>query len=400
MNHTIQSQALLQKIMHLINEASFVDDSLSFGRSGVALLNFYYGNYFNDATISSKGLELIETIVENLSEGRNQALATPDYFSGITGFLFVLNNLRENNLLETSVEDFAALDAMAFEWSRTQLQENNIDFFYGATSFLYYLCNNMQHETSAQYIDELVELLASRFSENDSRYGIVNRTYNQMDNRQNAEINYSLAHGMISVLLTLTALWQKGYRKHNIDKLVKNTIDGLLALSETQESHGPVCFAGAVNMDTGQVLYQKRMGWCYSDINVIHLLYAAGKVFNEPQWTAVANRHLAAVASRKTTEETLVTDPFLCHGSAGLFLYYQFLHSLAGEEVLLNTAEYWQEEALAYFERTSDEYFKSAEFNKTGHIHSLFYGLTGVALCLLSALDKKNSAWSSIIMLS
>jgi lantibiotic modifying enzyme len=399
MNRQQKLEALITRTAGLIKATPFIDDSLAYGKTGVALLYFYSARQFNDENLAGKGLELIEEVIGNIGADTDQSIKTPDFFSGITGLLSVLSNLRQNELLETSRVDFASLDETVFNWTRTQLEENNIDFFYGATGFLHYLSGLEKDETVDGYIDTLTTQLLSRFSEPGNIFGIVNHTYNRMDGREEEEINFSLAHGMVSVLLVLVRLCERGYGNPSVDEAIAKGIDSILSVTQAYAPPLPICFAGSINTGTRQVLYQKRLGWCYSDLNILHLLYRAGKFFNRTDWLDFANERAPIVCARRTKAETLVQDPFLCHGSAGLFQYYQYLSVLTGYQLFEESAEYWLQRALEELDATGDEFFSSPAYLETGHLHSFFYGLTGVALCLLSGLDKENSSWASIIML-
>jgi lantibiotic biosynthesis protein len=390
---------LLVRIIDIISRQPVIDDGFAHGRTGLALLYFYYGKYSNEEKWSSTALELVDNILSNLNKEKEGSINTADFFNGFLGFLTVLSNLKQNELLDISYADIKDLDEMVCDWGVAQFQQSNIDFFYGGMGALNYFVNRKQISEDAGYIDILIENLLALFKKENGVFGIINKYYNKVDNRYESEINYSLAHGMASVILCLTALWEGGYRKYEIDKYLINSITYLLKITEEAPFPEPYCFAAAVNIDTRKTVHQPRLGWCYSDMNILHILYLAGKVFSRNDWIERANQVSGTVSNRFDSPDTLVGDPFVCHGSAGLFQYYTLLKDLSGQEIYFQVGQEWLSKTIIFFDETSDDYFNSPAYLQKGHVHSFFYGLTGVALCLLTALDKKFCNWSSIIML-
>lgn len=392
-------KTLFDRLFRLVEKEPPVLDGLSMGRTSLILLYFYYGRYANDDEISSKGYNLIQEIFSNTSTDNEGALKTADFFNGYCGFLSVLSNLKQNSLLEINYEDLNDLDTMICDWGAAQFREGNTDFFYGGAGCLHYFISRNQVQADSCFIDRLIESLQSLFTTNKDTFGIINDYYNKADGRHHKEINFSLAHGMSSIILCLTRLWAKGYRTYGIHTYAARSIEYMLQITDQSTIPAPYSFSAAINLESQKAHCQSRLGWCYSDLNILQLLFEAGKVFDRKDWTERAKKAAAVVSGRRNKEHTLVEDAFVCHGSAGLYQYYTKLNELNEAACFREAADYWIKDAVAYFGRTTNKYFKSPAYLEKGHIHSLFYGPLGVALCLLSCLDKKSSNWSSIIML-
>ena len=389
--------ATVHKLVAEVEKTPIADDSLGSGRSAIALMYFYYSGCFDKPVYAQKGLSLIEEIFGNLSAGNEQAFKSYDLFSGLTGMLAMLGTIKNNNLLEIDDNDLVQFDKMVYEWAMDELDNSNIDFFYGATGVLSYFEEQKKLPGNHQYIDCLVRKIVQLLTANDAV--IINKFYNKADERYEMEVNFSLAHGMVSLLNCMLDIYDSGFDKYDLREHVKKSIDYIVDISEKTELTAPYCFVNALNLDSKKVLNQKRIGWCYSDLNILHLLYKGAQVLDNPVWKELADRHAPVVAGRVSLADARVEDAFVCHGSAGLYEYYQSLYNLSGQAVFQKVSGHWLEEAIKFIDNTPKGFYTSKEFTSKAHVHSLFYGLTGVALCLMSAYNSNYSTWRSIIML-
>lgn len=394
-----QIKNLIERLLNMITKEPIVFDGLSMGRSSLILLYFYYSRYADKEEFSNKGYFLIEEVFSHISVSSDESLKTADFFNGFTGFMSVLSNLKQNGLLEVSYEDFNDIDTMICDWGSSQFRQGNIDFFYGGTGCLHYFISRNQIQADSCFIDELIKNLLPLFTTSGKTFGIINDYYNKADDRHHKEINFSLAHGMASVVLCLTRLWKNGYRTYGVHTHAIGAIEYLLDITDMAPVPAPHCFSAAINLDTNKTHCQSRLGWCYSDLNILQLLLEAGETFERKDWIDRAVSASPVVAGRISKKETLVEDPYLCHGTAGLLQYYLKLKERKNLPEFSKAASHWSTETISWFDKTPDDYFSTPAYLEKGHIHSLFYGPAGVALCLLSALDKESSNWSSIIML-
>ena len=391
-------EKLVERLIHLMEAHPVSSDGLGSGRAGQAMVYFYYASSFGEKAYEEKGLVLLEQVFENIEAG-SASIKAPDFYGGVAGLLSVLNNLKKNNFLGIDLTDFDRLDEMVYEWAIGQLDKRNVDFFYGAMGVFCYFIERLPDEAIYLYVDRMVAKLATLFDDKAGCFAIVNAFYNKADKRYIEEINFSLAHGMASVILNLANLHNTGYEKNNIKDLIYNATEYLLRVTSADRPELPYCFVGSIDCDNKKTSVQHRLGWCFSDLNILHLLYKASTVFPESGWEKIAGSSAKVVVTRQTQEDTLVKDPFLCHGAAGVSHYYQVLYQLTGNDLFWQAQQYWLGETLNYFKDIDEKYFESEAYKKTGHIHSFFYGLPGVILCLIAARDPMYSNWSKIILL-
>jgi hypothetical protein len=385
----------IHDLIGIIDRKEITDDTLARGRSAIAASYFYYADCFDKPEFAEKGVALIQQIFSNLEENNEQSFKGYDFYSGLTGMLSLLVTLHNNQLLDIDFADLEHLDDLVYKWAMTELDESNIDFFYGATGALSYF--KQRKDLPSGYTTKLVEKLLSLFDT--ERFVIVNKFYNKVDERYEQEVNFSLAHGMSSVLNCLLDIYEKGYDHPGIANCISNAIGYILKVSEMNPPPRPHCFVNLFNVDSKSILYQKRLGWCFSDLNILHLLYRGAAILGQSEWKQLADSYADMVAARIEPVETLVEDPFVCHGSAGLYQYYERLYELSPLPAYRKAADYWLVKAVDDIGNTPLEFYESREFLQKSHVHSLFYGLTGVTLCFLTAYNPKYSSWKNIILL-
>ncbi|NUO03523.1 MAG: hypothetical protein HUU01_23155 [Saprospiraceae bacterium] len=401
--------SLLDRLLDLIHQQPLTKDGLGLGRSSISLLNLYYGRFFDDEKYLEKGIRHIEEIFENITN-QESSIETIDYYRGLIGFVLVMSHLKNHGFFDLDFEEFEEFDEAIFNWAYREINEGNIDFLAGSSGALCYFSDRLKggselSETSRATLSGYVgKLLASIWSlvenEETDRFFIVNRHYNKVDKRLEKEINYSLAHGMSGLLLNLLNLREQPEFEQTCDALLRPAIQTILSLQSSKEHPEPYFFINCLDNNSGKSNYQQRIGWCYSDLNLLHVLFRAEKAYGPgfvPQ--SLLEAASIAVTNRKSHEHTMLDDPFLCHGYAGVAHYYLVLHQLTQKPVFKEASDYWMEHAIEFYETHDNAWFFTKEYTATGNCLSLFYGNVGVCLCLLSAIYPESSTWSEIILI-
>lgn len=386
---------LISRILPLIEDHPFRYDDLSMGKTAVAVSYFYYGSCFDKDLYQEKGMQLINEVFEGI-DGEKSILSKFCFYNGLTGFMNTLQHLNDHGFLELDFDEFKTLDKLLFDWSMEQLELGNNDFLVGAMGTISYFSDRLPDPDIENYLVALVNSIILK-SEATDHYALLNLRYNKLDKRKSSEINYSLAHGMSSVLLCFIKLYEKGFQQEQIKAYLNKAITYYLSINEKQKSPGH--FIGSIYGDTDEVLYQKRLGWCFSDLNLIQVFLKAGILFKEEKWLEMAHEGTLQVTKRKSYEETLIDDPFLCHGALGVACYYNSLFLINSNPLYVSSRDYWLEKGLLFFREKDDTYFTSKEYTQKADIHSLLYGLTGTLLCLISLYDSKYINWSKIVLL-
>jgi len=400
-NTKTMEQLAIEKHLHgiaaLLGKKTIESDSLGYGKSAVALFFFYYGACFGRQEATDRGVALVQEIFDQLENGSAQRLQGYDLYGGLGGVMRTLSVLQQDNLLDIDMDEMAAIDKMLLSWAMNQAADANSDLFHGATGILSYF-KDRAYKPGTPDDSMLLVLRMLQLAQN-GQLLFPNTFYNKEDNQPEGEINFSMVHGMTSFFLCLLDYYEKGRYPEGMKESIEKGIDYITGVSAQMNVPKPYCFVMNMDSDLAKGGYQQRLGWCYSDLNILHLLYRGAVAFERTDWKLRADTLGVIVAGRISRKETLVDDPYLCHGSAGLFLYYQALYSFSPLASYQEAMDHWLRETISYLEEMPYGYYDNPDCMESTQVHSLFYGPTGTGLCLLAACNPHYSSWRKIILL-
>ncbi|MFQ6144442.1 lanthionine synthetase C family protein [Streptomyces seoulensis] len=124
--------------------------------------------------------------------------------------------------------------------------------------------------------------------------------------------NLGCAHGMAGPLALLSLAWSDGIRVPGQRDAARVLVQWLCEQRLADAPGWPT-----VMTTKGAVTGLGRPSWCYGAPGIARALYLAGTAFGEPRWRHEAVTTLLAVLTAKPGG-SLLTDPGLCHGWAGL----------------------------------------------------------------------------------
>jgi lantibiotic modifying enzyme len=315
---------------------------------------------------------------------------------------YLLQVLRSDAIVDIDLGEptLQQFDALIHRNALVYLRAQNIDLLYGAAGALHYLGTRAAGRPQVQeYLRELLsELLANKLE--DAR-GI--RFYNSRINQANGDdtLNIGLSHGHCGLLLVLLQLHEAGVLQAELAPLANRMVDYLLSLQLPPEpAQGwPAFFPTRYHEELPLTHVHNRqtcnnhLGWCYGDLNVVQVLYQAHRVLNRPELLPLADRVGEYTAARRTGRDCSIDNPFLCHGSASLVLYYRRLYALRPLPCYLDAHRYWwqrtQQEVPAAFALPSDAF----------QVTSLLMGVPGLLLVLISEALEEPLAWPQLLLL-
>lgn len=395
---SLQLKLLLKRLIKLTDYSSLNSDGLSNGRSGVALTYILYSNYFENWDYGRKGLGLIEEIINNLYSS-NSILNSMHLYSGLTGFLSILNNLNQSGMIEIDMDEFSTLDSLLHEWSLNEVKKGNFDFLLGPVGSINYFSNRLPNQRSNDFLESLLREIFVNGKNESFIFGLRNTYYNKLNKKAEDEINYGLAHGMSSLLIILLNLVANNENFSWVDEFIKDFVKQLVDANIEYNHKFPTYFIGSIQQKSKNITFQKRLGWCYSDLNLIHLLIEYQKCYSTFEYDNIINSATGNLINRVSYSNTLVKDPYLCHGSFGIALYFKKLYKYTNDERFDKAKDYWIDKGLEFYQKTNDSFFFSEQFKKKGSVNSFFYGPLGNILCIISLLDDNLPNWSQIILL-
>lgn len=388
---------LLERLIKLVDSKQPDNDKLSYGRTSLVLLYFYYGHFFNNENYLNKGLALIQEIFKNIEE-ENDTFSGCDFYSGLTGLLSVLMNLNKYKLLDVDSNDFVEFEEMIFTWAISRLKDNDTDFFSGSSSVIFYFLNNLDSDSNEQkakhveYLKILLQELRNAFSYSDNLVYLKNEDYNSKNDIYKGTINYGLAHGMSSIILCLIHLNKKGLLDLDLSSLSKQILKSIIDVNKNHNPDFQEKYVNDFNVDNLTVRHQGHYGWCHSDFNLVHIFSLA----KMEEHYKIQLGHLPDKIKAKSNE----FDPFLCHGYAGIAQYCLKINSITEDNILTETYNEAIKEIILFYKDKENDYFFNSEFKaKGGHNHSFFYGNVGVALSLITSLKPQSKSWSEIIFI-
>ena len=280
------------------------------------------------------------------------------------------------------------------------IQQGKYDFLHGALGVGTYFLSRFDRKEVQVYLGELLTELESSGipCENGSIKWI------SVVNRETGEKGYniSLSHGMSSIAAFLIRLHQLDFEKERVGRLSTQTVTYIL--DQITYFAGSLSFFPSRSKESSAGNYYSRLGWCYGDLGIAHVLWQAGVVLKNQEWENTALRILHHTANRRNLQVNGIRDAGLCHGSVGVahIFWNVFLHT--GLQEFREATDYWlqvtkqmakYDDGLAGFKTWHQEEFGGPEKSTI-----LLDGIAGIGIALLSHFKSNEMAWDECFMLS
>jgi Lanthionine synthetase C-like protein len=392
---------ILKAHVKVIAQSEAVGETLSYGRAGLLHFYTYYQSYIDLHNNEDKSQMLLNEIFDAI--GSETDLQGYGLYNGLTGLLIIILNLRKHQFLDLEDQLFHQLESYIFDWAIEEGRNGNFDFFEGAGGVIHYFTEKYIYlqsveseflpKVSAQ-VKAFVDLVNIKVKFIDEYIYFENTYYSMIEQKPSALVNFGIAHGMTNVMLSFLKYQLASgdlTSKTLLGKYYK-TISGLNKNVERQE---PYFFVNEYNPIDCDYFFQQRLGWCHSDLNLVHFLLLYKKV--DDSIAAFTDDAISALLKRNNDyKDNLLDNPFICHGYGGVAQYYYHLYKISGKEVFLNGWHQFILKVIAHYSTFESTYEEKLMANEN---HSLFYGNLGVALALITALKIESHTWSEIIMI-
>ena len=386
--------------LHLLEQLPPPEDiSFYTGQMGHALLHAYAHKLTGDDDQWAAMMRALDDTLGKLQSPELVLFLTRPGLLPNLGLL--LQALHHDDIVEVDLgqETLAQFDDLVFKHALGYIRAQNIDMLYGATGALHYLSTRAAQPRVVAYLRELFDELLLTKVEDERGIRFVNSHINLLNG--NTDVNMGLAHGHCGLLLVLLKLHDASVLQAEIAALTGPMVDYLLGLELPSEPElGRVSYFPARHQDTlplhdtqNRQAYNNRMGWCYGDLNVVQVLYQAGRVLHRPELATIADRVGAHTCARRTLWDSGIDSAHLCHGSASLVLYYRRLYQLQPLPCYREAQQYWLDLTLDQLPATYEQ--APTAFKGT----SLLMGLPGVLLVLISEALDEPLAWPELFLL-
>ncbi|MDH7446918.1 lanthionine synthetase C family protein [Aquimarina sp. 2201CG14-23] len=392
----------LEEINQIIDQSKYEENNIGVlsGLSGIALFKFYYNKFLNNND-HDLGSMLLEQSIASINQGYDYGT----YCSGIAGLGWVMDHLEKEEFIEVNLDDlFCDLDEYLFDLMKKDLQRGDYDFLHGGIGYLFYFLNRFENTTSAPakknyktYILESIELL-KKGSETDGK--TLKWISNISSKNSEKGYNFSLSHGMSSIVGILTKLSQHSAFEEKARPLLEGAVTYILKY-QNPDSNGFSLFPSVIH-ENGHYEYQSRVAWCYGDLGIGIRLWFAGKALQNTSIKDNAIDILKHTAKRTTTAQTLVQDAGLCHGSFGNAQMFSRMYKETHMDVFKDAYDFWLQDGIhkAYH---SDGYagFKQWKAKDTWKKEiSLLEGIAGIGLSIIDYLADFETNWDECLMIS
>jgi hypothetical protein len=347
---------------------SLEDPTLSGGLAGAALLADVLTRAKLDRSLDAE--ELLARAFERVGTIPLEA----GLFSGVTGVAWAAEHLFGetddlNEAADALVEELLELPGVL-----------GLDLVSGIAGLVVYLLERPRTKANLAALERCVDRLAERSETAGAgvRWPLLPSAISpQLRARfPNGAFDLGVAHGHAGLIAALALATDAGIARAR--PLLERAVPGLLAFE------GPTPGLAFDCLVAGNERSPSRAAWCYGDPGVAHSLLLAGRAARRDDWTASAVR-IGLGAAALAPERSGVTDPWLCHGAAGLAHVFARLFHATGEPRFGEAARRWLDRVLAAELPAAPE---------------LLTGRIGVALVLLAASTPLEPLWDRHLLLS
>lgn len=365
---------------------------------GLSLFSFYYGKVFDDTESFSRGEELTDEIILNITTSLK--VSNFRYSNGVTGFASLLKFLNKEDFVDFEADDVLSdLDEIIFNYAIEELDKGNYDFLHGAMGALYYFL--IGAEVLNDYAKKIISKLHSivEFTPAGTMYWPF---YDLKDPHQLKKlINLGLAHGQPAIVSILS----KAYKLNSSDNILKGLIENAtktIIHYKYQDSRNSLYPSIQSILQNNDYYRNSRMGWCYGDLGIALALWEAGEALVDKYFKSEALECMKKSALRKDLNENSVRDAALCHGSAGIMQIFNKFSKLNNENKYQDEINYWKNISVELLNTNKDKLL-------TGHcawsINNQYYndfgllqGISGVGLSFLSLINPEIK-WGEILLM-
>lgn len=343
-------EEMLDEIKNLIGacekevKEDIVDLGIFTGYPGLALYYFEKYNLFNDSEAFEKFEYYLDQSLNGLQEDKVFSLC-----SGSVGIYYLIFYLTKNKYFEEPVEEsFGEFPEYADDLLEYYAGKKNFDYLHGFMGVLF-LClelysfsedDNFKEKIKDRIIT-VVHLLKSLSVpvDDDKTAWISKGLYSKVEG-----FSFGFAHGIPSIISLLSNVYAAGIERETIKKMLDQSYNFLRSV---QGDYDGSSFPNFITVRNGERIAtdSSRLAWCYGDLSVGIAMMHYGKALGNEESIAEAEKILVKTTEREYGK-TGVVDVFLCHGSSGLIMMYNYLYRVTGNPAYKKATDFWTQDTL------------------------------------------------------
>ncbi|KAA2218523.1 lanthionine synthetase C family protein [Maribacter flavus] len=379
---------------------SMQDVGILGGISGCALFQFYYAKFLDSDYHSNLGIDIVAYCIDKINDG----YSFPSYCSGIAGLGWAIQHLQNEGFVELDSDDLLSqFDGFLFERMKFDLMQHDLDFLHGAIGYGYFFLKRFLSTKSdnlkVRYQDYLKELVNELNVQAISESNKLKWEYILDKKTKEKGYNFSLAHGMSSIINFLSRLVQFENFNEISKELIYGSVNYILEFENTNNSfYFPYVVENKKPIETNG-----RVAWCYGDLGVGLSLLKASKALNNSFIKNKALKILQNTAKIKEPDRTKVIDAGICHGSFGNARIFQNLYKNNPELEFKDAHLFWMKDGQAKANHNDGyagyKHWNGLE-NKWINNLSILVGISGIGLTIIDYLSKDFNTWDECLMIS
>lgn len=360
---------------------AYKTNGLLSGNWGVLIFLFYYSRFKDDRSIYNLTSNLASYLLKKIDNRYT-------YCDGLSGILYALLHLKEEKFIDINIKPYEK-ELIQYLKSKclVEIKQKNYDFLHGYIGLGLFL---------AKYKRDVTDIVNALYDA--AEIDLDRHTFKWKNSKGTYDI--SLSHGISSIILFLVKIFNYGCYDQKCYEMIIGGCNFLLSQKMDYEKIGSF-FPSFFISNSKASINQSRLAWCYGDLGVSFALYKSAKLMNNAQMEKLALDILEKTTLRKKSINTQVMDASLCHGTAGLAMFYRRLYLDTQNTLFLDASDYWIMKTLTfskfdngiggYKAKYMDEYKKDI---------SLLMGAAGIGMEFISSIQNDAQKWDDFLLLS
>lgn len=372
-----QDSSSIQKtddIKKCIEENDDVMEYIGLTNGTLGLSLYYYYDFLY--TTQEKSLQKMISYIE-----KSISTITEDYLSPFPQIEMIemglyLIHLYKQELLDDDIESYLLeLDEIVETFLLKKIKEGDLDNSVGilkAGSYFIKRDNNDKNHLLYQILHTI---------ENSSIFDGNLRYWNfTLRDPNNPTVELGLGHGIAGVISFLLQILKKNIEKQRCTRLLDSAIGFLLS----QEDRTGVNWFPINAFENKKLEYQNLS---YGDIGIGYVLYKAGEILDNKQYSERGLAILENAAKFKDEERIHIKDANLIYGASGLCSVFNLLYDLTKNEKMLFAREYWHNKIMESNDHTNQNWAGfNTFFNGAYEYAQLGFsqGIVGIGITLMA----------------
>jgi lantibiotic modifying enzyme len=354
-----------------------------------------------DESCATRAVDFLERAIQALTTSN----LPPRFYSGFTGIAWTLEHLQ-GRLIERDADDpNSPIDEVLAQYLEQTPWRADYDLIAGLVGYGAFALERRPSTVRRELLASIVHRLAETRTDTPDGITWFTRphllTQRQRERDPNGFYNLGLAHGVPGVIALLAQVCAEDIEPELARSLLNGAVSWLLA-REIRSGEGMIPMT-LTSEGTAVDNSSSRIAWCYGDLGIAAALLWAARSVRESEWEREAIR-IATRAARRPLQESRVIDAGLCHGAAGNGHLFNRLYQATRNEVFLDAARRYFEQALGF--RKSGEgvggylAWAGVDGGAWKSEPGLLEGAAGIGLALLAAVSSVEPEWDRMLMVS